>query len=320
MSSRFAGWVYVLGAASLLGGCGKAEGAGEPIPRTELAARASSLFCGSLANCCKTSGLAFDSASCQAAQAARIEKSLADELEQRVTYDAQAAGECLAELSTALHCGDVRNDPAACDRIFVGQVALGMPCNSRQECAPVSGQELGCQSVGDGSVRVCVARAREVPLRGKAGDLCSNSCADPETCLLVETPGPGNVPTPARNQVACYRTDNLYCDGARCSPLLAEGQRCDDFAACGGSTFCSSRTGQCTAPQPDGAPCDGDGECRSGTCGDAPDVAAPSSGPVCVAGVREAECSQSFMEPGPVEPAPSSGAGSPGTSGPGPGR
>ncbi len=276
MGSRVTAFLCAWAALSVVG-CGKSDGSAEPIPQTDLPKRVANLLCDSLAACCKSNGHAIDTAGCKTAYTAELERDLADDDERRVRYDAQAAGDCLAAVSSKIQCGRVDDDDApACERIFVGSVALGQPCNDSRECAPLAGRSVYCQSDDGLSPSVCTASSTSSAPRGKAGDACGITCSEGDNCSVgddapVPLPGPGGVPAPQPNPVGCYRDDGLFCKVGRCAPLLAPGEACDSYDACGGTAFCDFSTGQCTAPRPNGSPCESSNECQSDKCDEVTD-------------------------------------------------
>ncbi len=277
MASRVTVWLGAAVVVWLVGACGKSEGSAEAIPRAELPGRVASLMCESIGSCCQSSGYPIDVAVCKRLLTADLQEELLEEQEEGVVYDAQAAGDCLAVVAPQLVCGDIEGgDGEACERVFRGTVALGQPCSSSRQCARAAGQEVSCQSDDGLSPQVCTEL--ESARRGKAGDLCTGTCYEGDECLSfgapVPAPGPGGVPVPQPEPAMCYRDDGLYCGGTNltCLPLLQVGFACDDYAACVGDAFCDFQTQVCTAPRPNGEPCQSSDECQSGACARANDL------------------------------------------------
>lgn len=324
MGSRVAAWMCAWAALSVVG-CGKSVGGAEPIPQAELPKRVANLLCDSLAGCCKSSGFPVDLAACKAAYTAELRDDLTDDDQRRVHYDAQAAGDCLAAVASNIQCGEVDDDDApACERIFVGSVALGQPCDGSRECAPVAGRSVYCESDDGVSPAVCTASSAITPPHGKAGDACSITCFESDSCAVgdapVPLPGPGGVPEPQTDPVACYRTDGVFCDAGRYAPLVAVGEVCDGYEACRGTAFCNFNTRLCTAPQPNGSPCESNDNCQSAHCGGevGGNVADPASGApqVCISAtaVSLGRCeSASSMNPPPDSTEPGDDTTDPGT-------
>jgi hypothetical protein len=269
MATRVPVWLGVATLIWLMGACGKSEGDAEAIPRDELPSRIASLMCDSIGSCCRNAGFPVDVAQCKQVTAAELEEELFEELEPGVTYDAQAAGDCLAAAEPLLVCGDTNADVPACERIFRGSVALGQPCTSSRQCKRSDGQQVACTSEDGLSAEVCVER--EIARRGKAGDACNSTCYEGDECVSfdepVPAPGPGGTPLPTPEYVTCHRDDGLYCSStATCAPLVQEGFACTDYGACAGGSFCDFQTQLCSPPRDNGAPCQGDDECKSGNC------------------------------------------------------
>jgi len=315
MVARALGWLSVVTALSCVGGCGKSQGGGEQIPQSELPSRIASLQCESLAGCCQSSGFAFDTAACKAAVTADFQEEIGEELQRRVVYDAQAAGDCLAAVGPQVMCGELEDVSApACERIFRGTIPLGQACNSDNECVPVAGQRATCYSADGVAAEVCTDLSTTNARHGQAGEACFSTCSEGGECGAVVGPAPGpGVPVPAMEPATCYRDDGLYCsalDG--CSPLLDVGETCMDYDSCRGDAFCDFTTGVCTAPRADGEECTGDSECQSGSCPGAYDVNDVDGRGVCVArvDVTAEQCANDFMDappqpqPLPPEPAP----------------
>ncbi len=322
MLTRVAAYIWVLGAVSVVAGCGKSEDGADPIPKAELPTRAASALCDSMSSCCSKSGYAFDSAGCKQYQSAEIAQNLAEYDPAKVAYDAQAAGDCLEAIASHSACGDFDEDDApACERVFLGKLAPGALCSNSQECRREPGQYVYCTSSDGLAPEVCTVESPSPGTtlgRGQAGDSCIISCND-DNCFgpgapTEPAPGPGAAPIPAPDPVACYRTDGLFCDAGMCAPLIAVGQPCTSYEACRGEAFCNFNTQVCTAPLPNGEACEGDSQCQSGACNDAP----PSSDPlapfqVCApAGtVSAADCAEDFSTPpDSTDPGSSSDPGS----------
>jgi hypothetical protein len=259
-------------ALALLGACGKSETSAEPISRSALPAELAERFCESLERCCAANEHRFDSAQCRTEYEARFERAFAGDYDPfRVSFDAQAAGDCLAELTAELQCGQLpdRIDPtSACERLFVGELAAGEACERSVECR---GRGAFC----DGEVLECVAPAAGEPIpveRGELGDACTDDCPDLElepggecVVLLPAEQAPGELP------VFCYQSDGLYCgyDGSSrvCLRRLGEGGDCsNDPAVCEHPLFCDFAEGACASPRADGKPCSSGQHCQSGFC------------------------------------------------------
>ena len=330
MGSKVAAWMCAWTVLSVVAGCGKAEGGADPIPLSELPTRSANMICDSLAGCCKSSGVPMDSAACKTYYRVGLQEDYGHVDLQRLRYDPEAAGACLFAISSKIQCGQVDADePPVCERIFTGRIALGQPCDGRQACADVAGQAVFCESPDGSSPTVCIARANGTLAHGKAGDTCSYTCYEDQTCDDADAPGPqpgvGDMPAPQPqpHPLVCHRNDGLFCDAGLCAPLVAAGAPCGASDACHGTAFCNSMTGLCTTPQPDGSPCETNEQCLSGSCTQAPESAAePDLTPphVCssAAAVTAAWCRRDFSSsptdstsPDPASTDPGTNAGAP---------
>jgi hypothetical protein len=259
-------WQALAGVALVVAGCGKSSGGGR-VSREALPSQLAGAQCESLAGCCRQIDQAFDVATCKTYVTARLEDFLSRESGVNTRYDAEAAGDCLADYSAQLACGQVPDDPPACRRLYVGTLPLGAACVSSSECAPPEGGYAFCYEV-------CTA---VMPLlHGKLGDPCSFSCGDVEDCedmpvALATTPS-----------VACYRSEGLYCPYASvpgasmtCQPLQALGQACMTDRDCVAGAACAVASGTCIVLRKLGERCDSFFECESVYCEGAC-VSAPS--------------------------------------------
>lgn len=294
MASRV---LVCLGVGAMIGlvvGCGKSEGSAHAIPRDELSQRVASLLCESVAGCCRTGGFPFDLAACKTGTAAELQEDWDDDDPSRVSYDGQAAGDCLAAVGPMLACGEVEGvTPPACERIWRGKVALGQECGSDRECERAEGQRVVCDYDSSG---LPPTRCTELPVsrHGKQGEACSGTCSEGSSCIGVVAPDPGpgvggGAGLPLPEPVICYRDDGLYCDSSSvCAPLVQSGFPCDDYAACQGDAFCDLSMQLCSAPRGNGEACSHHDECESGACFE-PDGVGPN-GTCAAAGVTAEQC------------------------------
>ncbi len=266
MASRAVLWVSVIGVLAGLGACGKSEGSG-PLPEIELPGRLAVVVCNSAAACCRNAKLPFDNASCKRAFADQIQRDL-DESSDRVSYDANAAGECLDAMAASIRCGDYRAvSPPICERIWRGTLQLGTACRSSRECTPSDFEYVSCDSDGEGS-RVCQSRPRAA--RGDAGDACAFTCPAGEECNFAVDVGGGQPLT------ICYLDDGLFCDDEGvCAGLIEVGDACAASDACRAGAFCDFTARRCRALKADREPCTSDSQCQSGNCEGPDDASAP---------------------------------------------
>lgn len=187
--------------------CGGSDS--DPISLEDLPARYAAAACEQIFDCCDATEQAFQFASydppptnqaeCEVAFAARYREIAIDEAALaagRLGYDGAAAAECIAAIE-GLTCGGTTGTDA-CQRIFVGQVAVGATCEDDDECAG----EAWCQ----GGLDECVA----LPPIGAA---CDISCMTGAYCDF--SIGTGTCVALKSNGTACSlggECQSGYCD------------------------------------------------------------------------------------------------------------
>jgi hypothetical protein len=219
---------------------------------------------------------AFDPATTDVAQLAALVES------NRLTYDADAAGDCLTSYrDAACDWVDGGIGPAAvCDAVFVGDKAPGVACLVDEECAGSGFCEV--QACADGCCPgVCRARPDAVDVGGDCsgapcddGLYCRLDAAGTATCAALGAPGgvctaidgceSGSVCDldPATGQGTCV---HLAAAGAACDPDVAIG-------SCAGiDQVCDAATSTCQPRKKDGsctssADCIEAAACVSGAC------------------------------------------------------
>lgn len=169
-------------------------GGSDPISLEDLPARLAAVGCEHVYRCCDATEQMqqfanFDppptnQAECEATLTALYQSFLIDQAAidaGRLGYDSAAAGECLDAAAGAACGGAAPTSSAACDRVFVGKVAVGGACEDDDECAG----EATC----DGDPGACVA----LPALGAA---CTGSCVtgaycdfDTSVCLALQANG-----------------------------------------------------------------------------------------------------------------------------------
>jgi len=285
MAKRVLDWFGLALVCAMSGGCksGTGDDAG-PISQDQLPSELAKVICDSIGSCCSAAHYTFDSTNCSGSQAAELKGRLGLPAPAAVQYDAQAAGDCVAQLKTSIHCGNVEtaNDIAACGRILVGTLAVGQPCTGQNECKDPGYCNLQLTPTGE-EQGTCMAPGSDNSVtltRGGTGAACSVSCASEVDCQSFIPPSlPGGDPNqPPANQVACYRSDGLYCGGmGTCQSLGAIGADCTALDGCKDGLFCDRNSSRCTAPHPNGASCSDDSECQSRSCSQDTNTCASSS-------------------------------------------
>jgi hypothetical protein len=166
-------------------------------------------------------------------------------LDQTLSYNAQAAGDCLqlARSTTTCDMSDSMSDTLSpCDVVYSGSKALGEACESSAECASRTDGEVDC----DGLDNVCA-----VTRRGAAGDPCTSSCEaygeGGYICSSVANPD-----LDPHESVQCFREEGLTCGpDLTCEALRANGESCTNDDQCTTGHWCASdgTTAPICAPQ-----------------------------------------------------------------------
>jgi hypothetical protein len=275
--------------SSSSGNGGGTTGQTTPVQQTEFPAQFVSAICDNIATCCQTAGFAYDPTGCRATQM----KSVADLTKagslDGVTWDANAAGQCIALTkqiaSSCMATADlVKQYEAACSGVLVGSKPVGAACTDSAQCAAPAGGKAYCPNtdVGVGGVpstgggtgappqATCQVETTTTTVHAKQGDPCNSTCTDsPDgngSCAGQATSGGtggGSSGPPATG--TCYTNDGLTCDftAMKCVPLAPVGQPCVSGDGCTADAFCSS--GTCTAKPKAGEPCS---LTSFGTCAD----------------------------------------------------
>src|SRR5882724_137659 len=176
MAARICAWLSLALARGSFAGCAKTDTEG--VPREQLPAKVAEIFCESIADCCKSSGFAFDSATCNSKIASEYALVLSETSSSNVIYNEQAAGECLAGVRGTLMCGKSgpNGSDAVCNTVFQGKLKAGQVCTSEQECEHPAGGFAFCDAPANASdPKVCVTQAGSA--HGAVGQACTGSCA-----------------------------------------------------------------------------------------------------------------------------------------------
>jgi hypothetical protein len=270
-----------------------------PVKSSDVSQELSSAYCGGIAHCCKEQGIPSDTASCKQTLEAQFRTRIDDYLSSsKLTYDAEAAGACVADYRKAMEsCTDrdaLQNVDTNCERVFVGTVALGGKCEKTMECAPADkpNSSVDCD---DG---VCVAftdePSSEESARGKLGDPCRDTCqqdddgsmscfasflgsggsmtGDVYTCWIDDGLICGDkstcIATPKLGQ-SCngHCSEGAYCADQVCVAQIESGGECESYNnVCVSTSYCDWNTSACAPKKADGEECDEDDECAGGEC------------------------------------------------------
>lgn len=249
-------------AGAVVGACGgstTSSGSG-PIPRDQFASRYASAFCDNIGGCCRSSGYPYDPGACKTALAQGISQIFSSA---RIRYNAQLANQCLAEAAQEARACSFLVDftGTACTNVFTGTQAVGQPCQSYLECAPVARSVEctagGAATGGQSGTDTCTAKPD-----GKPGDACDETCAISANGISCSGLGlvSGGVSDP---KATCYTNDGVYCDqNGVCKSLIAIGRACSDSLDCVSGAYCNN--GSCSVKRAVGSPCATDDACKGG--------------------------------------------------------
>jgi len=254
-----------------MGGTGAGGTNASPVAQGDFANSYATAICSNVATCCTRFGYAFDQTSCASrAQADGASATAFDPA--KVSYDASAAGACLAGIGALFQqcvvtgLGDPT--PLSCGQIFVGKLPLGSPCQASEECAAAPGQGARClpsDATNAASPTVCTASAGTA--HGQLGAPCNGTCTNESRGLTCEAPpavaggGGASGTTSPTTAGQCYTNDNLYCVSTQhvCAEIPATGMPCPD-GICRAGSYCDAGTATCTVAQGKN-PCNADAAC-----------------------------------------------------------
>lgn len=159
----------------------------------------------------------------------------------KLSYDAGAAGQCLA--LAAEHCDvlDLVDGPAACQAVFNGAAVNGAGCKFNVECA-----SHFCATDG-----VCAGKCKARTALGAACDPESDKCVAGAVCFGGKCVA--NVAKGAGAACGALSCDKgLYCNAKnKCAALAKLGEACDLVGACVDGAQCiDSGTGGKCQPMP----------------------------------------------------------------------
>jgi hypothetical protein len=248
--------------------CGAGDaGTTGPIPRAAFAATFADGLCSAWQGCCGQAGLPYDPVNCRAYQTQNWNVHAQQYELGGLTYDPQAARDCLnGFVSEACTCDatKITEGPddafnAACGAMFVGNTPTGGMCVGDTDCATKAGTVTVCAGTsttveidagGMGvPIQMCTGGtcenlqpgdpAEEATKHGAAGDTCGGTCAWDQAgvfCSLVL--GLGVQPGCHGSPVGCFPDDGVYCDpaSAKCKPLPSTaGADCEFLGPDGGT-------------------------------------------------------------------------------------
>jgi hypothetical protein len=237
--------------------------AGTPVAAADFVGAFTAAVCDSVEPCCQASKYGWSRSGCESAAAKLVQTSAASASIAGVTWDAQAAGKCIAGIK---HDYAGCNAPInidlydACRAVLVGSKAPGEACTNQLECASPPNGQARCTSLrtdaGTVTPQVCTVQA-SMYARGKLGDPCNENCKYSDIGSLSCYGGPGTKNGSANAPIVanCFENDGLYCDDVTvtCTARKPLGAACKQHFECEVGRFCQS--GKCATPLPLGASC-----------------------------------------------------------------
>lgn len=237
------GW---LGFAVLASACSDSSEAS--VAKSDFAEQVARALCTGIAPCCKAASIAYDSATCLSNVRAPYAMFVAGH-DSSYRYDDRAAASCVGEIKRVFaECRsfDDENTGEVCQRVFVGTLKIGEPCDLDDQCVD-----------GFCDLGTCHERKPSTVLHGKSGDSCIATCGSEGDCF-VSSDG-SNAP------VVCFESDGLLCLAGQCVERLAIGEVCP-YDGCDSNAYCDQVTTKCAARKPDGAKCAVSGQCQDSPC------------------------------------------------------
>jgi len=190
--------------------------------------------------------------------------------EGRYTYDASAAGQCLAELERAARDCSTEGDewPESCDRMLQGALDAGDPCDDDDECR--------------GALECHDDRCTALPRDGEAcfaDETCAEDhyCGSDDSCHAY----PQRGESCADSHGDCAGSD-LHCTESTqtCQPYPRQGESCaDSYGDCADDLYCTESTETCQPYPRQGESCaDSYGDCDDGLYCDASSICRAQGG------------------------------------------
>jgi len=230
-----------------------------------------------LETCCRDENFPYQEPGCRAANEPRLLQHFNAQVFLGGELDTEAAKRCLDSIGKVSDGCPVDRSLSelseACDWLFKGTVPLGGECDASHGCATTREAPLFCQRAYEPhserfmSSGVCVANPPLVAVHQELGDACSS------TCIGDDCGGPDA-------EAMCYTSDGLVCSwqSNQCELQGVSGDPCNGTGDCVSGTYCEFADFKCAPTRPLGAACTEQEQCDSqycaGSCAHRPRVSA----------------------------------------------
>lgn len=271
-----AGWGLVWGFTVPVVACSgntSSSGHAAPVPQSQFTDSIVTAYCGGFQTCCQSKGFPFSASVCDSNL--RGQPSGSSFCSAPRMYNAQAAGDCFAQLQATLsNCLNTAVIPV-CRTVCVGTLPAGSACTSSEDCATPTGDDVQCVTTSASSATsVCV-----VTPRGTLGSGCNSTCTTSadgsEICSVMGVAAGSPVTT---GNAVCHTSDGLYCSTAdySCQTIAAVGGSCPGYCVSG--AYCDMSKSMCMDKVAAGSACPTGNECMDGTyCNSSHVCAAPKA-------------------------------------------
>lgn len=285
-------WIaLVTGAGMWIAACGGSSsngGAAPPVTANDFVGAWAHAVCDNIAACCAKGGIGYNANNCLVAVQGLIQAGVNQATAAGATYDATAAGDCVAKTRDAVvACNDTTQSKsdtnAACNRVYSGTKKPGESCNLSSDCASSPDGTVTCdhwstgsQDGGASSGTLC--QLRKTP---KGGEPCGSSGGMPASVVGACDYGQSDAFACDYQTHACVPRSDIgatctssdscvttaYCASQKCAARLGVGGACTGFGSeCDATSRCDTATKLCAAKLADGAVCMTGTDCAGGRC------------------------------------------------------
>ena len=254
------------------------------VSQDHFAAQYAQALCSSLQGCCAENGISQDYAACTKGWSEAVNNILFGP-NATGEYNTTLATSCIAEVQAAQgqSCqpvpGSLSSARATCQAVFAGQVPVGAPCSTANDCMQMEGSVITCAVVpgdagaagGGGQLPLSnPVSLQDIPLRLENVPICvaepppdAGTAMGMMSCSIDATAGTDTC-----------TSAGMYCDPMMlvCMPMAAAMGACDPsvIASCLPGAYCTPAAmgaGACAAAGPVGTACTNPAQCDStGMC------------------------------------------------------